>query len=160
MNQSFGGAFLIKIALIFLSIYIFVMGFAINYAKVFSLKNKIITLIEEYEGYDAGNTDFMDKINNEINKLNYSGLPSNSSDGDIAAVLKNAGVNNISECVNSNKKMYCIIRHDSSEGGDPASPISEYYRVITYIHFEIPIVTDIARGNIPVSGETRSLYRF
>ena len=154
MNQSFGGAFLIKIALIFLSIYIFVMGFAINYARVFSMKNKIITLIEEYEGYNTdSNSEFGIKLQAEANKLNYVGA-AQASDSDIRSILSNMGIDS-GDCLNqSNWKVYCIVPHLASDG------VSSYYRVVTYIHFEIPVITNMAVGNIPVSGETRNLYDF
>ena len=72
MNQSFGGAFLIKIALIFLAIYIVVLGFAMNYAKVFSMKNKIITIIEQNEGYNDTNVAF--EILSKAKTLTYKGV--------------------------------------------------------------------------------------
>ena len=138
MNQSFGGAFLIKIALIFLCTYIFILGFAMNYAKVFTMKNKIVTLIEQYEGYDERDSALMQDIRYQADKLNYKGLL-----GDQA-----------SNCDNTqNLDLYCIKMESASHN-------MTYYKVTAFIRFEIPLFKDLAAGIIPVSGETRYLYNF
>lgn len=142
MNQAFGGAFLIKIALIFLSIYILVLGFAINYAKVFTMKNKIITLIEQYEGYsdDDGEKSIFRDIETKAKSLNYKGVT------DVSKI-------NTEDCINlANREKYCIIQYKA--------PNYTYYKVITYIQFDIPIVTEISAAIIPVTGETRYIYNF
>ena len=46
MRDAFGGAFLIKVMLIFLGIYVAFMAVALNYAKAFKVKkNSILSLI-------------------------------------------------------------------------------------------------------------------
>lgn len=148
MNQAFGGAFLIKIALIFLSIYIVVLGFAMNYAKVFTMKNKIITLIEQYEGYsdtDSSGTDIVDEIAAKANELQYKGI----TDGSAASYISDKGW----DCVNTrNLNLYCIVETTADN--------YTYYKVITFIQFNIPVVTSIAKGIIPITGETRYIYNF
>lgn len=142
MNQAFGGAFLMKIALIFLSIYIVVLGFAINYAKVFTMKNKIITLIEQYEGYSDMDTEksIYQDIEQKAKALNYKGVD------DVSKV-------NTEDCINLvNREKYCIIEYKAAN--------YTYYKVITYIQFDIPIVTSMASAIIPVTGETRYIYNF
>ena len=66
MRDAFGGAFLIKVMLIFLGIYVAFMAVALNYAKAFKVKNYIINVIEQYEGVseEAYNT-----VNNYINGI-------------------------------------------------------------------------------------------
>lgn len=140
MNQAFGGAFLIKIALLFLAIYIFILGFAINYAKVFTVKNRIINLIEQYEGFDEGDEIFMGEIKTEITKLHYQGIVSDDIPG--------------GDCVNLNyRRYYCIERFEASND-------MFYYKVRTYIQFDIPVVKEVAVGIIPITGETRYMYEF
>ena len=46
MRDAFGGAFMIKLMLIFLVIYVCFIAVALNYAKAFKAKNGIIDLIE------------------------------------------------------------------------------------------------------------------
>ena len=65
MRDAFGGAFMIKVMLIFLGIYIAFMAVALNYAKAFRVKNQIINIIEQYEGYEkkaSDNTEVKDII--------------------------------------------------------------------------------------------------
>ena len=47
MREAFGGAFTIKLMLIFLAIYIAFIAVALNYAKAFRVKNKIIDIIKK-----------------------------------------------------------------------------------------------------------------
>ena len=47
MRESFGGAFMIKLVLVFIVIYITFMAVAIDYAKVFRVKNNVINILEQ-----------------------------------------------------------------------------------------------------------------
>ena len=55
MRDAFGGAFSIKLMLIFLILYVSFICVAINYARAFRVKNRIINIIEQYEGYNTKN---------------------------------------------------------------------------------------------------------
>ena len=55
MSESFGGAFIIKLILVFIVIYITFMGVAVNYAKVFRVKNHVINIVEQNQ-FDIGVT--------------------------------------------------------------------------------------------------------
>ena len=43
MRDAFGGAFMIKIFIVFIFVYICLTAMALNYAKAFKVKNEIIT---------------------------------------------------------------------------------------------------------------------
>ena len=49
MNDAFGGAFMIKLFLVFIFVYICFTALALNYAKAFKVKNMIIDYIENNE---------------------------------------------------------------------------------------------------------------
>ena len=49
MRDAFGGAFLIKLFLVFVIIYIGFTALALNYAKAFKVKNKVIDYLESSE---------------------------------------------------------------------------------------------------------------
>ena len=53
MRDAFGGAFSIKLMLIFLMLYVAFICVALNYARAFRVKNRIINIIEQNEGYPA-----------------------------------------------------------------------------------------------------------
>ena len=52
MREAIGGTLLIQLVMFFIVIYVAFLAIAINYSITFRVKNQIITLIEEYEGYD------------------------------------------------------------------------------------------------------------
>lgn len=129
MRDAFGGAFLIKVMLIFLGIYVAFMAVALNYAKAFKVKNYIINVIEQYEGVseEAYNT-----INNYIKFIGY--LDPQDLSGQ--------------ECLNGQyNSAYCIkqMYSDANRG--------TYYMVTTYMKFELPFFN--FNISIPISGETR-----
>ena len=49
MRDAFGGAFMIKLFLVFIIIYVSFTALALNYAKAFKVKNKIVEYIESHE---------------------------------------------------------------------------------------------------------------
>ena len=51
MREATGGALLIKIMLIFITIYISFLAVSVNYSQAFRVKNKLITIVELYEGW-------------------------------------------------------------------------------------------------------------
>ncbi|MGI6329600.1 MAG: hypothetical protein ACOXZR_01915 [Bacilli bacterium] len=50
MRESVGGAFLLKLMVVFIVLYNSLLAIAVNYAIVFRVKNQIINLLEQYEG--------------------------------------------------------------------------------------------------------------
>ena len=52
MRDAFGGAFMIKLFLVFLAIYIGFTAVAVNYSKAFKVKNKVVEYLENNEVTD------------------------------------------------------------------------------------------------------------
>jgi hypothetical protein len=50
MRESIGGAFLIKIMVVFIVLYNSLLAIAVNYAMAFRVKNSIINILEQNEG--------------------------------------------------------------------------------------------------------------
>lgn len=133
MRDAFGGAFLIKIILIFLFVYVAFMAVALNYAKAFRIKNQIINIIEQYEGYN--------------DKIAENGL---SSKEEILTYIERMGYN-VSLTFDNNEQNrvcengYCITKKCNFKG--------TYYLVETFVHLELPFFSiDVT---VPISGETR-----
>lgn len=133
MRESFGGAFMIKLVLIFIVIYVSFMAVAINYAKAFRVKNEVINIIEQiqYTGTDADNN----MIDTYLSGFGYA----------------YGGRDNLKKhCITENSGLFtengvCIIKK-----GDANYP---YYRVITYIDIALPFLK--ISMTIPISGETK-----
>ena len=54
MRDAFGGAFMIRLFLVFIFIYMFFTAIALNYAKAFKAKNIVIEYLESKEVYNLG----------------------------------------------------------------------------------------------------------
>ena len=145
MREAFGGAFMIKLMLIFLAIYIAFIAVALNYAKAFRVKNKIIDIIEQNEGIDSYNDtkegSVIGDINSYLNTVSYYVNLANIK-------------NNNTENINCYDRGYCI-----EETTAPVTDgiTSKYYKVTTYININFPFFK--LNFNIPITGETRKIER-
>jgi len=134
MRDAFGGAFSIKLMLIFLMLYVLFICVALNYARAFRVKNRIINIIEQQEGYTT-------QAANDIDT--YLGDRGYIIDCDDIETKK---CNNCT-CVG---RGYSYREVDA--GGD-----QKYYTVETYLHFKIPIIgVDFP---IAIRGETRVIEK-
>lgn len=145
MREAFGGAFTIKLMLIFLAIYIAFIAVALNYAKAFRVKNKIIDIIEQNEGLDSyidtKEGSVIGDINSYLNTVSYYVNLANIK-------------NNNTENINCYDRGYCI-----EETTAPVTDgiTSKYYKVTTYININFPFFK--LNFNIPITGETRKIER-
>ena len=62
MRDAFGGAVNVLFIAIFIAIVNGYLAFTANYNKAFRIKNRIISLIEQNEGYDSSNENLKEKI--------------------------------------------------------------------------------------------------
>ena len=145
MREAFGGAFTIKLMLIFLDIYIDFIAVSLNYAKAFRVKNRVIDIIEQNEGIDSYDDTKEGSVIGNINSyLNTVGYYVN------LANIKN----NNTENINCYDRGYCI-----EETTAPVTDgiTSKYYKVTTYININFPFFK--LNFNIPITGETRKIER-
>lgn len=147
MREAFGGTFTIKLMLIFLAIYIAFIAVALNYAKAFRVKNRIIDIIEQNEGInDSDYTDTKEgsvigSINTYLNTVSYY---VNLAD------IKNSNTDNV-HCYD---RGYCI---EETSGLTNDGVTSKYYKVTTYININLPFFK--LNFNVPITGETRKIER-
>ena len=145
MREAFGGAFTIKLMLIFLAIYIAFIAVALNYAKAFRVKNKIIDIIEQNEGIDSYNDtkegSVIGDINSYLNTVSYYVNLANIK-------------NNNTENINCYDRGYCI-EETTAQVTDGIT--SKYYKVTTYININLPFFK--LNFNVPITGETRKIER-
>lgn len=121
MREAVGGAFLIKLMMVFLVIYVIFIAMALNYAKAFKTKNGIIDYIEMYEGY---NKDSKAAIDAFLTRINYN-VPAQNANGSYAKSHPNA------VCYD---KGYCIEKVE--EDGRITA------RVVTFIQFSFFQIDD------------------
>ena len=130
MRDAFGGAFSIKLMLVFLILYVSFICVAINYARAFRVKNRLINIIEQQEGYtDAVGSSQI------VPYLQSTGYFINQDE-----------VNNVicNGCT-FYEPGYSVMRVNAGT--------KEYYHVETYMVFTLPIIN--VHFPIAVRGETR-----
>lgn len=154
MRDAFGGAFMIKLLIVFMVIYIGFIAIALNYAKAFKVKNKVIAYIEENEITDIGNMSAQAKEN--MNKYIQEEL--------VEGMNYKYGI----KCPDKEAYEYCdngiLIVASNSYG---SNKIGTYYTVTTTFGWEIPFLNVLLRlndqdgetttGFWTISGETRTI---
>lgn len=171
MRESIGGGLLLNIVIVIIGIIsAFLIG-SVAYSKAYKAKNRIISVIEKYNGICFDNIDSSDscykEIEDELRDLGYSAnvkatcpeIELDTTDSGIKSVEMVYPTSNY----NSGHK-YCVYMYtlcDSVDcgGGKSCTPYSNelvYYKVITFMHFDIPIVGKFLE--FPISGETKTFY--
>ncbi len=67
MRESIGGAFLLKLMVVFIVLYNSLLAIAVNYAIAFRVKNQIVNLIEQYEGCAGAG----DRVKEYVSSVGY-----------------------------------------------------------------------------------------
>ena len=152
MREAIGGAWIIGIVMGFIVIFSGYLAISVNYTKAFKVKNRIINIIEESEGF----TESVEASSWNINNIRKKKLL--ETEDKVVLYLDSIGYRYTlpeSECTSrdiDNKMFdssYCIKKICASGGG-------AYYKVTTFIKFEIPII--YANFTVPITGETKVLY--
>lgn len=152
MREAIGSSLLLSIVVFIVGVVLILLVNSLSYSKAFKVKNRIINLISESETL---NTDEIDAdlatIGYELNKNTdcsktsfYKTNNCRNSDG-----IAYEGCNQDSdiEIININPDYdYCIYKTTLANG-------SYYYSVVTFTHFDLPIVGNFIRQE--VSGETK-----
>ena len=177
MRDAFGGAFMIRLFLVFIIIYMFLTAIAINYAKAFKVKNGVIDYLEDNEIYDVSGLssaalDNMERhFENEIlGKLNYyqdtssmncrNSTTCGAATGCIVAYCQNGiKIEQISPTITGEDRYI------------ETNKLGVYYRVTTYFTWSTPFIKALsslgggdpngrtAVGIWEISGETRPIVR-
>lgn len=128
MRDAFGGAFMIKLFLVFIIIYVGFTAVALNYAKAFKAKNLVISYLE----------------NNEISSLDMTA----EADTIMRKYFDKEIVGNLNyvypvSCKSNNNKTKCysdigIMIEQIEPSEKYRNKLGTYYRVTTYFGFQLP----------------------
>lgn len=151
MREAIGTSYVVNFIITFFILFILVFLATLSYTKAFKVKNKIVDIIEEYEG-DVVDTSSQLKsgpqsdINSKLGQIGYrvsdkktckkNGRYEGNAFDNVKEISK-SGISNYH---------YCIYQVDTGKG--------KYYGVVAYIYFDIPIVGSTVE--IPVYGETKT----
>ena len=159
MRESMGGAWLFGIVIIFVFLFSGFLAYSISYTKAFNLKNKIVNLIEEFDGYSEGENE----VGPEGNK--HKSVETMSKEY-VEELGYNYGATQDIKCIgtqvggsrNEIKKYgYCVVKYCTQNNDGALDDMSNtHYKITTYIALKLPVVNLTAK--IPISGETRTIY--
>ena len=132
MRDAMGGSVVLIIIVVFIVITLGYMAFNVNYTKAFRMKNKVISVYEDYKGTcESTNKSFCEKELKEYAKsIGYSS-------------------NNNLNCKDDYQErynLYCVKKLEVSEQSDELineSKSKSYYRVMTKINVDIPVIRNI-----------------
>ena len=164
MRDAFGGAFMIKLFLVFIFVYMFFTAIALNYAKAFKVKNKVIDYLEDNEVIDlkgmyASETERMASYfeKEALGSLNYR-IPTSSM-----------------SCKNTDGRLvYCqngIKIWQYTANKSQRNKLGTYYKVETYFTWNLSFLKkltelssdrpngEVSGGMWVISGETRAIVR-
>ena len=162
MRDAFGGAFMLKLFLVFIAIYIGFTAISLNYAKAFKVKNKVIEYLEssEISSLEEMYADQSQEIENFIDNEILGNMNYNVNHLDICQNVETEYLDNtIAVCHDSGIVIEEVSKATNTEG--------VYYRVSTYVGWSIPFLNGLlslngnnAQRDVPVgvwkiSGETR-----
>ena len=150
MRASLGNSLLLNMVVFFAGIIMLLFVGIISYSKAYGVKNRIVNLIEEHEGYTVEATQ---EIDQSLNEMGYSVTGSSYCDTKrITNHIKNISKKYEKKDVVVPGYNYCVyeIPLSSSLYKD-----SKYYVVVTFVNFNFPLIGNML--NIPIYGETKIL---
>lgn len=139
MKEAIGNTFLMSLATVFLFVIMGLLVSALVYSKAYKAKNKIVSVIEKYNGFTD---DAKGEVEDDLFKMGYKTNTTNRS----CSKIENATLVHDSA---RGKYDYCVYQITSSRG--------EYYKVITYTHLDLPIIGQYL--TFEVKGDSRTVYK-
>lgn len=141
MKEAVGNSFLVTISIVLLFLIMSLLVASLSYSKAYKAKNKIISVIEKYDGYTA-NAEA--DITTDLKQMGYKIVSSKRScpkpTNEETDLIHDTDIGQYDFCVYSIK---------SSRG--------YYYHVITYMHFDVPMVEQYL--TFKVEGDSRTVYQ-
>lgn len=175
MRDAIGSSLLLNIAIVVIGVIsAFLIG-SIAYSKAYKVKNRIISVIEKYEGKCefSDEDDCYKDIESQLTDMGYSSnIGADCPDDEVIETdmtnLKDKGILKIErvypETVGSTGHRYCVYKYtlcNVTQTGSTSyicygSNENYYYKVFTFMHFDIPVIGNALEFN--VSGESKTFY--
>ncbi len=152
MRESIGSALLLNIVLVFSAIIILVFIGIISYSKAYRVKNRIIDIIEKYGEYNSAASH---EVTESLSEAGYTVSTKDFCNSNkVKKHLREIGIYSPKN-VNDNTRgyNYCVFEVEGRTNSITGSDESKYYVVVTFVHFNFPIIGDII--NMPIYGETK-----
>ena len=148
MRDGIGSVILITIIIVFIVCASSYLAYNVNYTKAFRMKNKIISIYEDYDGVCSSSCE--DEIYQYASDLGYS--PASLDCGSY-------------EARPTDKPLYCVkkitVNTEAAHPGNPGKVIEDkigthYYKIVTRININIPIFDNIFGARfLYINGDTK-----
>ena len=146
MREATGSSMLLYIVIIVVSAVMLLFVSIISYAKAYGAKNKIVSAIETFEGY---NDSSISEIDTTLAKMGYTVTTKDFCNTtrvkDHLNKLGITGATNLNVSTKG-KYGYCVYEVGTERSG-------KYYIVVTFISFNVPVIGD--NLVFPVYGQTK-----
>lgn len=142
MREVTGSTWTFQIIIIFILIFACFLTLVLSYSKAYTIKNRMLTVIEKYEGID---NDALGIINAFDNNHGYK-TTNKCQVGWIGATDLNGGYEDVTESNKNNKYYYCFKESKTEHG-------KIKYNIQVFFKFNLPFLGDIT--TFTINGETK-----
>ena len=164
MKESMGSTWIMSLMIGFIFIFTVFLILAMNFTKVYKMKNEVTTIIEKYEGAtnksSGGHLNWgsISIIGNYLNSNGYSATgycPEDNTISDESTGLVGwYGANNLSDdslvkAENNTKYYYCIRKHNIN------NTKLTYFEIVLFLKFDLPVIGNITA--FKVNGNTTDI---
>lgn len=156
MRESIASVFVINFIIVFIGIFIGLLATSSSYTKAAKVKNTVMDIVERYaDELDNVNT-LPDEVAAEIEtNLAKLGYRLNVNKKNKCPEVKNGTLMN-----DYSNYRYCVYKHNkvesNKEDNENLPRRGNYYTVITYMYFDIPLIGQ--HIEISVKGQTRTYF--
>lgn len=152
MRDAIGGVFSLQIIVIFMLIVNGYLAFTVNYTKAFRVKNQIIQIIEQHEGFTE---DAKEKVDEYMRKTNYELSDAYTNWCQKSGMEVYRSSTNGAFC-------YTIEKVDITGGkANKKNYQGAIYSIQTFVNIDIPIINKLlpfTAGIFRVGGETSMIF--
>ena len=153
MKEAVGQTISLQVILVFMIFLNAFLAFSVNYTKAFRVKNKVINIIEQNEGF---NNVAVSQIHSYMDQVGYR-------------ANVNGQINGLGNCQNGVCiQIHCVGRMgDSGADGeckasaDGKQDYRVYYNVTTFINVDVPLINKVLNQTMSifrVQGDTSTIY--
>ena len=160
MSDAMGGTVTLVIIAFFIVAVLGYLAFNVNYTKAFRMKNKIISVYDDYNG--ECNSKCEKEIKAYANSIGYK--PGKLDCSYLSNLISKSSVNAVSVQTTSKNNLYCRaeiqIKKRASNDSINDFQSRSYYKIATTISIDIPIIKSLFDfGLFWVSGNTKTYKR-
>ena len=157
MRDALGGTVVLMIIVVFIVFALGYLAFNVNYTKAFRMKNKIISVYEDYKG-DCSSSECQNTIADYAKTIGYT---VDTSMHCPTGFEKIKGLYCAREQITDTDKSQSSISYIKKSGGSGVAlsdiKTKHYYTIVTKINLQIPVVNNIIDFQFfYVSGDTKT----